>query len=95
VQRICLPPKSGQLAANGLSPFMIDRWREQIGEYRAGYSSTAAPLIVKDMVVTGNAGGEWGVVGRVEARDARTGRPTGRGRWLKDSWVRCVARNPR
>ncbi|MDX1606167.1 MAG: PQQ-dependent dehydrogenase, methanol/ethanol family, partial [Candidatus Competibacterales bacterium] len=42
-------------------------------DYRNGYSYTAAPLIVKGMVVTGVSGGEFGVVGRVEARDAKTG----------------------
>ena len=50
------------------------RWQERIDDYRAGYSQTAAPLIVRDLVVTGNAGGEWGVSGRVDARDAATGR---------------------
>ncbi|MDX1605637.1 MAG: PQQ-binding-like beta-propeller repeat protein, partial [Candidatus Competibacterales bacterium] len=48
-------------------------WRERIDDYRNGYSYTAAPLIVKGMVVTGVSGGEFGVVGRVEARDAKTG----------------------
>jgi alcohol dehydrogenase (cytochrome c) len=48
-------------------------WRATIDDYKAGYSITAAPLIVDDMVVTGVAGGEFGVVGRVEAFDAKTG----------------------
>ena len=48
-------------------------WRSKIDDYKAGYSFTAAPLIVKDMVVTGLSGGEFGVIGRVEARDAKTG----------------------
>ncbi|KWR90781.1 PQQ-dependent methanol/ethanol family dehydrogenase [Cupriavidus sp. IDO] len=48
-------------------------WKEKIEDYAAGYSYTAAPLIVKGMVLTGVSGGEFGVVGRVEARDARTG----------------------
>lgn len=48
-------------------------WKEKIDDYAAGYSSTAAPLIVKGMVLTGVSGGEFGVVGRVEARDAKTG----------------------
>ncbi|MBI3102366.1 MAG: PQQ-dependent methanol/ethanol family dehydrogenase [Burkholderiales bacterium] len=49
-------------------------WKEKIDEYASGYSYTAAPLIVKGMVLTGVSGGEFGVVGRVEARDAKTGR---------------------
>jgi alcohol dehydrogenase (cytochrome c) len=45
-----------------------------LDDYQAGYSNTAAPLIVKGMVITGVSGGEFGVVGRVDARDAKTGK---------------------
>jgi len=48
-------------------------WKDKIEDYAAGYSYTAAPLIVKGMVITGISGGEFGVVGRVEARNAKTG----------------------
>ncbi len=48
-------------------------WRKKIADYKAGYSYTAAPLIVKGMVITGNSGGEFGIVGEVQARDAETG----------------------
>lgn len=48
-------------------------WRKELGDYKAGYSFTAAPMIVKGMVVTGISGGEFGIVGKVEARDAVTG----------------------
>jgi alcohol dehydrogenase (cytochrome c) len=48
-------------------------WNKQIADYQAGYSATAAPLIVKGMVITGNSGGEFGIVGAVEARDVNTG----------------------
>ncbi|MCF1663809.1 PQQ-binding-like beta-propeller repeat protein, partial [Klebsiella pneumoniae] len=48
-------------------------WKDKIEDYAAGYSTTAAPLIVKSMVLTGVSGGEFGVVGRVEACDAKTG----------------------
>ena len=37
-------------------------WKKKIGDYKEGYSITAAPLIVKDMVITGVAGGEFGIV---------------------------------
>ncbi len=49
-------------------------WRERIGDYRAGYSLTAAPQIVKGMVIIGNSGGEFGVVGAVHALDPLTGK---------------------
>ena len=48
-------------------------WRKKIADYKAGYSYTAAPLIVDGLVITGNSGGEFGIVGAVEARDAETG----------------------
>jgi alcohol dehydrogenase (cytochrome c) len=48
-------------------------WNKQIADYQAGYSATAAPLIVHGMVITGNSGGEFGIVGAVEARDVNTG----------------------
>ncbi|MDJ0627674.1 MAG: PQQ-dependent methanol/ethanol family dehydrogenase [Rhodobacter sp.] len=48
-------------------------WRKKIADYKAGYSYTAAPMIVNGLVVTGNSGGEFGIVGAVEARDAETG----------------------
>jgi len=49
-------------------------WKEKIDDYAAGYSATAAPIVVDGMILTGVAGGEFGVVGRVEARDAKTGK---------------------
>ncbi|SPA52689.1 PQQ-dependent methanol/ethanol family dehydrogenase [Cupriavidus taiwanensis] len=48
-------------------------WKEKLEDYAAGYSYTAAPLVAKGLVLTGISGGEFGVVGRVEARDAKTG----------------------
>ena len=48
-------------------------WRKKMGDYKAGYSFTAAPMIVKGKVITGISGGEFGIVGKVEARDAKTG----------------------
>jgi alcohol dehydrogenase (cytochrome c) len=48
-------------------------WREKIADYKAGYSYTAAPLIVNGLVITGNSGGEFGIVGEVQARNAETG----------------------
>jgi alcohol dehydrogenase (cytochrome c) len=48
-------------------------WRDKIADYKAGYSFTAAPMIVNGLVITGNSGGEFGIVGEVQARDAETG----------------------
>ncbi|NDW52774.1 PQQ-dependent methanol/ethanol family dehydrogenase [Aliiroseovarius sp. PrR006] len=48
-------------------------WKDKIADYKAGYSYTAAPLIVNGLVVTGNSGGEFGIIGEVQARDAETG----------------------
>jgi alcohol dehydrogenase (cytochrome c) len=39
-----------------------------------GYSNTAAPIIAKGLLLTGVSGGEFGVIGRVEARDPKTGK---------------------
>ncbi len=48
-------------------------WRKKIADYKAGYSYTAAPIIVNGLIVTGNSGGEFGIVGEVQARDTETG----------------------
>ncbi|MFM7002020.1 MAG: PQQ-dependent methanol/ethanol family dehydrogenase [Limnohabitans sp.] len=49
-------------------------WRDKIDDYAAGYSYSAAPLIAEGLLLTGVSGGEFGVVGRVEARDPKTGK---------------------
>ena len=48
-------------------------WKEKIDEIGAGYSYSAAPLIANGLLLTGVSGGEFGIVGRVEARDPKTG----------------------
>jgi hypothetical protein len=48
-------------------------WKEKIDDYAAGYSASAAPLIAQGLLLTGVSGGEFGVIGRVEARDPKTG----------------------
>ncbi len=48
-------------------------WETQVIDWRQGYSITGAPLVVKDMVLTGVAGGEFGIRGFVKAFDASTG----------------------
>ncbi|WP_371410809.1 PQQ-dependent methanol/ethanol family dehydrogenase [Vibrio penaeicida] len=49
------------------------RWKKTVEDYRAGYSITAAPIIVRGNVITGVSGGEFGIVGKVRAYDAKTG----------------------
>jgi alcohol dehydrogenase (cytochrome c) len=49
-------------------------WDVQLGDSARGYNSTGAPLAIKDLVVTGIAGGDFGIRGFVDAYDARTGR---------------------
>lgn len=48
-------------------------WIKKVADYQAGYSMTAAPLIVNGKLITGVSGGEFGIVGTVEARDPTTG----------------------
>ncbi len=53
-------------------------WTKTIDDFKGGYSYTAAPLIVPSsahgpLIVTGVSGGEFGIVGRVEARKADNG----------------------
>ena len=73
-------------------------WDAEVADYRGGYSKTAAPLIVKDRVVTGIAGGEFGIRGFLDSYDAETGERAWRTytipgpdhpdnqTWLGDSW---------
>ena len=48
-------------------------WDAEVAKHSSGYSKTAAPMIVKDKVVTGIAGGEFGIRGFIDAYDAVTG----------------------
>ncbi len=48
-------------------------WKEKVDDYAAGFSLSAAPLIAKGLLLTGVSGGEFGIVGRVEARNPKTG----------------------
>ncbi|WP_461482163.1 PQQ-dependent methanol/ethanol family dehydrogenase [Porticoccus sp.] len=49
------------------------KWKKKLADYKAGYSFTAAPQIIKGMVITGVSGGEFGIIGKAEARNAKTG----------------------
>jgi lanthanide-dependent methanol dehydrogenase len=49
-------------------------WKAKVGEINHGESMTMAPLVVKDKVLVGNAGGEFGVRGWLKALDANSGK---------------------
>jgi alcohol dehydrogenase (cytochrome c) len=49
-------------------------WDVEVAEPSKGYSITAAPLAVEDMVISGVAGGEYGIRGFLDAYDASTGK---------------------
>jgi len=74
------------------------KWQTQVAEYNKGYGVTLAPLVVKDKIVVGPAGGELGIAGFLAAYDAKTGRELwrfntvphpgepGNETWAGDSW---------
>jgi alcohol dehydrogenase (cytochrome c) len=49
-------------------------WDVKLADYQQGYASTVAPLIVKDKVVVGIAGGEYAIRGFLDAYDPKDGR---------------------
>ena len=73
-------------------------WNVPVGDPKLGYSITMAPLIVKDKVLVGVGGGEYGIRGYVAAFDARTGKEVwrfytvaapgepGGETWKNDAW---------
>ena len=87
-QLIALDAKSG-------TPVWIDNVAPN---YATGYSLTMAPLIVKNKVITGVAGGEFGIKGYIVAFDAETGKEAwrfntvpgpgdpGHETWQGDAW---------
>ena len=73
-------------------------WNIAVAKPEAGYAMTHAPLIVKDKVIVGTAGGEYGIRGFIAAYDAATGKEAwkfytipgpgepGHETWAGDSW---------
>ncbi len=49
-------------------------WRTLVGDIHIGETTTGAPLIVRNIVITGDAGGELGVRGKVVGLDLKTGK---------------------
>lgn len=75
-------------------------WQSIFVDVRAGESATLAPLVVKDLVLVGSSGGEYGVRGHIDAFDLTSGarrwrlytvpKPgePGSESWSGDSWQR-------
>jgi len=73
-------------------------WDIEVGKAASGYAITHAPQIVKDKVIVGMAGGEYGIRGYILALDAKTGKEAwrfytipgpgepGHESWAGDSW---------
>ena len=74
-------------------------WDIEVAKAEAGYAMTHAPLIVKDKVIVGTAGGEYGIRGFIAAYEAATGKEAwrfytlpgpgepGHETWEGDSWM--------
>lgn len=50
-----------------------ERWDVVVTDYKAGYAMTVAPLAVKDKIIVGVSGGEFGIRGFLDAYDAKNG----------------------
>jgi lanthanide-dependent methanol dehydrogenase len=50
-------------------------WRTRLGNVATGETLTGAPIVVNGKVIVGNAGGELGIRGWVQALDLKTGKP--------------------
>ncbi len=73
-------------------------WNTTVAKDESGYAITHAPLVVKDKVIVGVAGGEFGIRGFIAAYDVRTGKEVwrfytipgpgepGHESWSGDSW---------
>jgi lanthanide-dependent methanol dehydrogenase len=49
-------------------------WKVKQGDYKTGQTITSAPMVIKDKVISGISGGEFGVRGFVTANDVKTGK---------------------
>jgi alcohol dehydrogenase (cytochrome c) len=73
-------------------------WNTVVANPEAGYAITHAPLVIKDKVIVGVAGGEYGIRGFISAYDVKTGKEAwrfntipgpgeaGHATWKGDSW---------
>jgi lanthanide-dependent methanol dehydrogenase len=60
---ICLEAESGK-----------EQWRTELADINKGETITMAPLVLKDKVLVGNSGGEFGVRGWITALNAGSGK---------------------
>jgi PQQ-dependent dehydrogenase (methanol/ethanol family) len=49
-------------------------WKVKQGDYKQGQTITSAPMVIKDKVISGISGGEFGVRGFVTANDVNSGK---------------------
>jgi alcohol dehydrogenase (cytochrome c) len=75
-------------------------WDRVFADTRAGESATLAPLVIKDKVLVGSSGAEYGVRGHIDGFEIATGRPLwrfypvpkpaepGGETWSGDAWAR-------
>lgn len=68
-------------------------WNTKVADSDAGYTMTLAPLVIKDKVLVGVSGGEYGIRGFIAAYDAKTGKEAwrfytipGPGEFGHDTW---------
>jgi alcohol dehydrogenase (cytochrome c) len=73
-------------------------WKKKVADYQAGYSLTLSPLVIRNKVLVGTAGGEYGIRGFVAAYDPATGNELwrfntipspgepGHDSWESDAW---------
>jgi alcohol dehydrogenase (cytochrome c) len=78
----------------------IVRWDTEVADPKLGHSITAAPLALKDKIVIGMAGGEYGVRGFIDAYDAKSGKRAwrfwtipGPGEPGSETWAGDTAKN--
>ena len=71
-------------------------WKTEVASTKSGYSITHAPLVVKDKVIVGVGGGEYGIRGFIAAYNIATGREAWRfytipapGEPGSETWERC------
>ncbi|HVY34049.1 MAG TPA: PQQ-dependent dehydrogenase, methanol/ethanol family [Caulobacteraceae bacterium] len=71
-------------------------WNITVADSKAGYSITHAPLVIKDKVLVGMGGGEFGIRGFIAAFDAKTGKEDWRfntipapGEPGSETWEKC------
>jgi alcohol dehydrogenase (cytochrome c) len=73
-------------------------WDTKLADHALGYSVSHAPLVVKDKVIVGTGGGEYGIRGFIAAYDIKTGKEAwrfytvpapgepGSDTWTGDAW---------